>query len=177
MIGGMGKAIAIDGGATMTLQPGAMVRLNDIDNLRALATKKGLILQTGNNGRRGVKILWKGASKSSAKAAGAAAKVSSAQAKALAASAKSMAASADTLAKAAQSLSAPATGAAAKGAAVGAAKAAGAGTIWTGSGMSLGLGLGLGALGPVVLVGALAASAGGIYAYLRSRPFVDEAQY
>lgn len=42
----------------------------------------------------------------------------------------------------------------------------GAGTIWTGKGLSLGLGLGLGAWGPIIL-GAVAAAA--VYGYVRSR--------
>ncbi|MBF0456206.1 MAG: hypothetical protein HQL72_15485 [Magnetococcales bacterium] len=48
-----------------------------------------------------------------------------------------------------------------------AAKAAGGGTIWNGTGMSLGLGLGLGAWGPVALVG-VAAVGVGIYGYLKN---------
>jgi hypothetical protein len=81
----------------------------------------------------------------------------------MAASAKSIAASAETLAKSAKSLAAPAKVMATS---AGAAKVA-AGTIWTGTGASLGLGLGLGALGPVALLGGMAAAAGGVYLYLR----------
>jgi hypothetical protein len=63
------------------------------------------------------------------------------------------------------------------GAAVGAAGAKGiaaGGTIWTGSGTSLGLGLGLGALGPILLVAAIAAVGVGIHSYMK-RPVEEEA--
>ncbi|MBF0195765.1 MAG: hypothetical protein HQL71_14490 [Magnetococcales bacterium] len=50
-----------------------------------------------------------------------------------------------------------------------AAKAASAGTIWKGTGLSLGLGLGLGAWGPLLLVGA-AAFGVGVYGYMRNNP-------
>lgn len=60
----------------------------------------------------------------------------------------------------------PATAVGAK-AAMGAKGIAAGGTIWTGSGTSLGLGLGLGALGPVLLVGVVAAVGVGIYSYMK----------
>ncbi|MBF0184914.1 MAG: hypothetical protein HQM06_11075 [Magnetococcales bacterium] len=63
------------------------------------------------------------------------------------------------------------------GAAVGAVGAKGiatGGTIWTGSGTSLGLGLGLGALGPILLVAAIAAVGVGIHSYMK-RPVEEEA--
>jgi hypothetical protein len=44
-----------------------------------------------------------------------------------------------------------------------------AGTIWSGTGLSLGLGLGLGALGPLMLLGAVGLTATGIYFYRRGR--------
>ncbi|MBF0435635.1 MAG: hypothetical protein HQL77_09715 [Magnetococcales bacterium] len=50
-----------------------------------------------------------------------------------------------------------------------AAKAAAAGTIWKGTGLSLGLGLGLGAWGPVLLVGAVAAAGVGVYSYMKRK--------
>lgn len=161
--GGMSGAVAVTAGNTMVLSPGGMLRLTDLDNLRVLATKKGLILQAGSNGRRSLKLLWKAGAGAPGKGAAAVAK--SAQAKALAASAKSVAISADTLAKTAKSLAAPAkslaTGA-------GAAKVA-AGTIWTGTGASLGLGLGLGALGPVLLLSGMAVAVGGALFYLQGQ--------
>lgn len=68
-------------------------------------------------------------------------------------------------------------GGAAKGAAAKASAAktaavkggASAGTVWSGKGMSLGLGLGLGALGPVLVLGALGLGAVGIYLYRRNK--------
>ena len=170
--GGMNGAIAVKGGNTMVLSPGGMIRLNDIDNLRVLATKKGLILRAGNNGRRSLKLLWKGAGTPGKAVVGAgksvagtkAAAATGAQAKAMASSAKSLAATADTLAKTAKTMSAPT----AVKAGAGAAKVA-AGTIWTGTGASLGLGLGLGALGPVFLAGGVAAAVGGAYLYLKNQ--------
>jgi hypothetical protein len=177
-------AIAIAGGGAMLLRPGAMVRLNDVDNLRVLATNKGLLLNATDNGRNMVKLAWKAKPKAIAKAATKAAKVgagaSAVQAKAMAASAKSMADSAEALARAAKSMAAKSMAAksmAAKSIAVpaktvvataGAAKAAGAG-LWGGTGMGFGLGLGLGALGPVALLGVLAVSTGGVYFLLRGR--------
>jgi len=179
MVGGMGT-IAVAGGGGLNLAPGALVRLRDVDNLRVLATQKGLILEAGNNGRRAVKLTWQSkdsakAAKASAKAAAkasakAAAKVgaTSAQAKSMSASAKSMAASAEALGKVAKSISAPAKSVALG---AGATKAAGAaaGSVLGGTGLGLGLGMGLGALGPLIVIGALAASTSGIYLLLRSK--------
>lgn len=177
-MGAMGM-IAIKGGGALTLQPGAMVQLSDLDNLRVLATNKGLILDASNNGRSAVKLVWKSkaAAKAAAKAASKAATtgVGAAHAKSMVTSAKSLALSAETLTKAAKSMSIPA-----KSVAAGAAKVAGttAGTIWTGTGMSLGLGLGLGALGPVLLLGALAASTGCVYyLYQAKPPAADPSEY
>ena len=169
--GGMNGAIAVKAANTMVLSPGGMIRLNDIDNLRVLATKKGLILRAGNGGRRTLKLLWKGGAKGSGKSLVALGKAGAggAETKALASSAKSLAASADTLAKSAKSLSLPAK--------VGAGKVA-AGTIWTGTGASLGLGLGLGALGPVLLLGGLtAAVAGTLYMRNQTRPVEPPPEY
>ncbi|MBF0454583.1 MAG: hypothetical protein HQL72_07165 [Magnetococcales bacterium] len=45
--------------------------------------------------------------------------------------------------------------------------AAATGTLWKGTGLSLGLGLGLGSWGPVILVGAVAATGAGIYSYVK----------
>lgn len=50
-----------------------------------------------------------------------------------------------------------------------AAKAAAAGTIWKGTGLSLGLGLGLGAWGPILLVGTVAAAGVGVYNYMKRK--------
>ena len=47
------------------------------------------------------------------------------------------------------------------------AKAASAGTIWNGSGLSLGLGLGLGAWGPILILGAAVAGIS-TYSYLKN---------
>jgi hypothetical protein len=95
----MNGAVTVKAGNTMILSPGGSLRLNDLDNLRVLATKKGLILREG--GQPAMKLLWKGSAKTSGKVAAAAAKASAnaGQAKAMAVSAKSMAVSADALAK------------------------------------------------------------------------------
>ncbi|MBF0444817.1 MAG: hypothetical protein HQL68_04455 [Magnetococcales bacterium] len=54
-----------------------------------------------------------------------------------------------------------------------AAKVAGSGTIWKGTGLSLGLGLGLGAWGPLLLVG-VAAFGVGVYGYMKNSSDVEE---
>lgn len=188
MMGAMAGNIAVRGAGVVNLSPGAMVRLRDVDNLRVMATNKGLMLQAGDNGRRGVSMVWKGnackggaakanakAAKASAKASKAAAKAAKAKAAAAAASksaapAASMAASAKSMAASAKAIAAGAGAAPtmavtpAAAAAPGAVAATGA-TAAKAAGLSLGLGLGLGALGPVLLLGALGISGYGLYKY------------
>jgi hypothetical protein len=55
-----------------------------------------------------------------------------------------------------------------------AASNGGGGVIWNGTGWKLGLGMGFGAWGPVLLVGALAATGVGIYGYMKSLETTEE---
>jgi len=185
MMGAMAGNIAVKGAGLVKLSPGAMVRLRDVDNLRVLATNKGLVLQAGDNGRRTVTMAWKGsqpqcagkgAAKASAKASKAAAKASkaaakAAKAKAAAAAAKgtlapstSMAASAKSMAVSAKAIAAG-TGMTVSPAVAPGAMALTGTTAVKAAGLSLGLGLGLGALGPLLVVGALGVAGFGIYKY------------
>ncbi len=156
----MDAAVTIKSGNTMLLSPGGSLRLTDLDSLRILATKKGVILRAGDNGRSTLKIVWRGGSKKSAKAAKAASKAASkagagaGHAKAMAASAKSIAVSADAIAKGAHAAAVPAAAKAAAG---------------------VGAGIAFNTLGPVLLLAGMTAVIGGIFVYLHNAPY-DEPQ-
>lgn len=148
---------------TVILSPGSMVRLRDVDNLRVLATKKGLLLQAADNGRQTLHIAWNGKAKLAKAAASLEAKSVAASAKSLAGTAKTLSATAKTLGSNAEPVAAAAaakTGlAAVKALPIVAAKGAVAATS---------AGVGLTVFGPLLAASTLI-SAAGLFLYVRNR--------
>jgi hypothetical protein len=92
-----------------------------------------------------------------------------AAAKSKAAISSTKAAKSATTAKSATAAKSGSSAIASKSSAIAASAGNGGGVIWNGTGWKLGLGLGLGAWGPVIAVGAVAATSVGVYNYLKNR--------